>query len=130
MLHALHGLGITLALDDFGTGYSSLAYLKRFPMDIVKIDRSFVTDLGRDNDAGAVAAAIVAMSHALHKQVVAEGVETKTQAALLTRMGCDQIQGYYYSRPLTATMFANFVTQAAASATKRPAIPMMAAALG
>ena len=121
MLDELRALGITFGLDDFGTGYSSLAYLKRFPIKTVKIDRSFVTDLSTDDGAGAIAAAIVAMAHALQKRVVAEGVETERQAAMLTRLGCDHIQGYYYSRPLTATMLVEFIAQAAASATRRSA---------
>jgi diguanylate cyclase (GGDEF)-like protein len=114
MLDELRSMGITLALDDFGTGYSSLAYLKRFPVDTVKIDRSFVTDLSISEDAGAIAAAVIAMAHALQKRVVAEGVETQKQTALLTRLGCDHIQGYYYSQPLPASMFAAFAARNAA----------------
>jgi diguanylate cyclase (GGDEF)-like protein len=120
MLDELKEMGVTLSLDDFGTGYSSLAYLKRFPMTTVKIDRSFVTDLSADEDSSAIAAAIVAMAHALKKRVLAEGVETEKQAAILGRLGCDEIQGYYVSRPLDATMFAEFVRQSAAGAAKRP----------
>jgi diguanylate cyclase (GGDEF)-like protein len=122
MFDELQALGVTLALDDFGTGYSSLGYLKRFPMRTVKIDRSFVMDLTADDDgAGAIAAAIVAMAHALQKRVVAEGVETERQAALLTRLGCDHIQGYHYSHPLTAPMLAAFVTRAAVGVARRRA---------
>jgi len=113
-LHALTGMGIALSLDDFGTGYSSLAYLRRFPLTTVKIERSFVSDLGTSEGAGAIATAIIAMAHALGKQVVAEGVETNKQAALLTRMKCDHIQGYHYSRPLTPSEFARFYTDAEA----------------
>ena len=120
MLEELRALGITVGLDDFGTGYSSLAYLKQFPINTVKIDRSFVTDLSGEDGAGAIASAIIAMAHALDKRVVAEGVETERQAAILTRLGCDHIQGYYYSRPLSAAMLAEFVAQAAAGAAGRP----------
>ena len=120
MLDELLALGITVGLDDFGTGYSSLACLKRFPTRTVKIDRAFVLDLGDDDGTGAIAAAIVAMAHALDKRVVAEGVETERQAAILTRLGCDHIQGHYYSRPLTAAMLGAFVTTATAGAARRP----------
>jgi EAL domain-containing protein (putative c-di-GMP-specific phosphodiesterase class I) len=113
MFDEIHALGITLGLDDFGTGYSSLAYLKRFPMRTVKIDRTFVTDLSADGGSGAIASAIIAMAHALQRRVVAEGVETERQAAILARLGCDHIQGFYYSRPLTVPMLAEFVRQAA-----------------
>src|SRR5439155_14139461 len=102
LFEELAGMGVTFSLDDFGTGYSSLAYLKRFPVETVKIDRSFVTDLGDDAGSHAIAAAIIAMAHALRKRVVAEGVETERQASILGRLGCDHYQGYYLSRPLTA----------------------------
>ena len=119
MLDELRTLGITLGLGDFGTGHSSLAYLKRFPIQTVKIDRSFVAGLSTDEGAGSIAAAIVAMAHALQKEVLAKGVETERQAAILARLGCDHIQGYHHSRPLTAAMLAEFVTKAA-GATRRP----------
>src|SRR6185436_5090942 len=105
-LQELTRMGIGLSLDDFGTGYSSLAYLRRFPLKTVKIERSFVTDLGTSADAAAIATAIIAMAHALGKQVVAEGVETSKQVATLIRMKCDHIQGYHYSRPLNPTALA------------------------
>ena len=101
-LSKLSGMGIRLALDDFGTGYSSLAYLKRFPVDIVKIDRSFVKDLPHDESSGAITAAIVAMAHALHKHVVAEGVTDAEQVAFLRNVRCDFVQGFQLSRPLPA----------------------------
>jgi diguanylate cyclase (GGDEF)-like protein len=112
LLEACRRMGITIGLDDFGTGYSSLAYLKRFPVNTVKIDRSFVTDLGTSKDAGAIAAAVIAMAHALDKRVVAEGVETQAQADILSGLDCDHIQGYFYSAPLPATMFASFAVTA------------------
>ncbi len=113
MLHELSELGVRLALDDFGTGYSSLAYLKRFPVDIVKIDRSFVNDIDVDSESRAIVAAIIAMSHTLRKEVIAEGVETEEQLSTLRTLGCDHIQGYYFSKPLAATKLAEFLRQRA-----------------
>jgi EAL domain-containing protein (putative c-di-GMP-specific phosphodiesterase class I) len=97
---------VRIALDDFGTGYSSLAYLKRFPVDVVKIDRAFVADLEGDASSVAICGAIVGMAHALAKDVVAEGVETSAQATVLWRLGCDFVQGYHYAAPLTAAEYA------------------------
>lgn len=99
--YALDNIGVQIALDDFGTGYSSLAYLKRSPVNVVKIDRSFVKDLPADEGSAAITAAIIAMAHALRKKVVAEGVATAEQAAFLRRLQCDHIQGYYLSVPLS-----------------------------
>ena len=120
MLDELTKMGVTLSLDDFGTGSSSLASLARFPLATVKIDRAFVADLGTDEDAGAIASAVIAMAHALNKRVLAEGVETEIQAAVLARLGCDHIQGHYVSRPLDAAQLAEFIRQSAAGAPKRP----------
>ena len=104
-LRQLKDLGSQLALDDFGTGYSSLAYLKRFPFDIVKIDRTFITDVTGNPDDAAIASAVIAMSHSLGLRVVAEGVETQGQLDFLRRHGCDEIQGYFFSRPVAAAGF-------------------------
>ena len=100
ILNDLKRLGVTLSIDDFGTGYSSLAYLKRFPLDILKIDRSFVADVSADPDDAAIVASIISLAHNLRLKVIAEGVETGEQLAYLRRQGCDQMQGYYFSRPV------------------------------
>jgi diguanylate cyclase (GGDEF)-like protein len=108
-LRELHDMGVRLALDDFGTGYSSMAYLRRFPVDVVKIDRAFIKDLGRGEDAEAITGAIVAMTHALGKKVLAEGVETPAQLAFLREHGCDHVQGFHFCRPLPAADFLSFL---------------------
>lgn len=100
MLGGLKAMGVTLSLDDFGTGYSSLAYLKRFPLDAVKVDRSFVRDIVADSDDASITRAVITMAHHLKLKVVAEGVETAEQLAMLISHQCDIIQGYFFSRPL------------------------------
>ena len=113
MLMQMKSIGIHLALDDFGTGYSSLAYLKRFPVDVVKIDRSFIKDLPADEGSAAITAAIIGMAHALRKTVVAEGVGTAEQARFMRRLDCDHIQGYYLSMPLKPSELAHLVRRIA-----------------
>ncbi len=107
-LKYLKKLGLSLSIDDFGTGYSSLSYLKRFPIDVLKIDRSFVQDLHRDSDDAAICAAILAMARQLDLKVVAEGVELEEQLTFLQQHRCDQIQGYLFSKPLTIPDFESF----------------------
>ena len=109
VLDALHEMGIRLSIDDFGTGYSSLGYLKRFPVDFLKIDRSFITDLPRDKDDAAIVRAIIALSRNLGIATIAEGVETERQADFLACEGCDVIQGYLYSRPVGAEQVMHWV---------------------
>ena len=105
MLHVLRAMGIRLAIDDFGTGYSSLSYLKRFPIDVLKIDKSFVDDLPFDADDMAIVTAIIAMGHALGFQVLAEGTERIEQIEFLKERGCTMYQGYFKSPPLPAAEF-------------------------
>ena len=106
MMDELSAMGVTLSLDDFGTGFSSLSYLKRFPIDTLKIDRSFVVGIPDDSNDCAIAGAIVSMAKQLRHRVIAEGVETAEQLAFLRSIGCDEIQGYLYSPPLPAADFA------------------------
>jgi EAL domain-containing protein (putative c-di-GMP-specific phosphodiesterase class I) len=98
-------MGVTLALDDFGTGYSSMAALRKLPIDVMKIDRSFVTDLETDASALPSVRAIVALAQAAQLHLVAEGVETEAQARMLRELGCQELQGYLYSRPVTPPQF-------------------------
>lgn len=99
-LEALKEIGVSLSIDDFGTGYSSLSYLKTFPLDYLKIDRSFVTDLPDDSNGGAIVRAIIDMAHTMGMKVIAEGVETREQLDFLLEHDCDEMQGYYFSKPL------------------------------
>ncbi len=99
-LDQLKSLGLTLAMDDFGTGYSSLSYLKKFPIDIIKIDRSFIHEIPDNQDDMEITSAVIAMAHNLKLKVVAEGIETAEQLAFLRRHRCDVGQGYLFDRPI------------------------------
>lgn len=103
LMHRIRELGSTLSIDDFGTGYSSLAYLSRFPIDELKIDRAFVSNMTRNKEDEAIVRTIILLGHSLRLQIVAEGVETSQDVAMLDEMGCDVSQGYYHARPLPAS---------------------------
>jgi EAL domain-containing protein (putative c-di-GMP-specific phosphodiesterase class I) len=98
-------VGVTLSMDDFGTGYSSLSYLSRLPMDVLKIDQSFVRRLGENIQDEQIVRSVVQLAHSLNLQTVAEGVETPAQLAFLKALGCDQGQGYLFARPLPPLQF-------------------------
>lgn len=106
-LQRLSDMGVQLPIDDFGTGYSSLSYLKRFPINALKIDRSFVSDISADADDGAIAGTVIALVHSMGLTVVAEGVETSQQRDLLRQLKCDKAQGFYFSEPMTAAALQN-----------------------
>lgn len=107
-LRALHTLGVRFSIDDFGTGYSSLAYLRQFPLHALKIDRSFLRDIAKDDDA-AIVSAIISLGHSLGLKVVAEGAESAEQVDFLARQGCDSVQGYFYARPMPVDAFESWL---------------------
>src|SRR5205807_9000265 len=109
MLKALKRLGVRIALDDFGTGYSSLSYLQSFPLDRIKIDRSFIASLGRTDRSLAIVRAVIGLAHGLGLPVLAEGVETDDQLETLIREGCDEMQGYLIGRPRPIELYADIV---------------------
>jgi EAL domain-containing protein (putative c-di-GMP-specific phosphodiesterase class I) len=108
-LKELHALGVELAIDDFGTGYSSLSYLRLFPIDRLKIDQSFIRNALNNPDDMAIARTIIALGRSLNLKVIAEGVELKGHEDFLLAEGCDEVQGYRYSRPVCADKFAEFI---------------------
>lgn len=110
-LRQLHDKGLTLAIDDFGTGYSSLAYLKEFPIDKLKIDRSFIKDVNRSQDDAAITTAVIAMAHELGLTVLAEGVENSSQLQFLINHNCNYMQGFYFSKPIPADEFKDMLCQ-------------------
>ena len=111
ILKRLSGLGVRISVDDFGTGYSSLSYLRRLPLDKLKIDHSFIQEVTTSRDDAQIVRAIVSLAHSLHLKVIAEGVETEEQLDFLRRLGCDQYQGYYCSKPVPADAFARFLRE-------------------
>jgi len=111
IMQSFKALGITLTIDDFGTGYSNLSYLQRFPLDKLKLDQSFVRDMAHSPEALAISQAVLAVAHSLHLKVVAEGVETPEQLQLLADSNCEEMQGYYFSRPLPAADCTRFLTE-------------------
>jgi EAL domain-containing protein (putative c-di-GMP-specific phosphodiesterase class I) len=101
-LHALRDLGVLLSIDDFGTGFSSLSYLQRFPLNKLKVDRSFVNNLGNGHNDTTIAQTVILLGHSLRLRVIAEGVETREQIEILRGYGCEEMQGFYFSRPIPA----------------------------
>jgi EAL domain-containing protein (putative c-di-GMP-specific phosphodiesterase class I) len=123
----LHALGVRIALDDFGSGYSNLGYLQRFPLDKLKIDKSFVSALGNSANGGVIIQAIVALGRALGLSVVVEGVETEQQRVLLRLAGCDEMQGFLFAKPAPAKAIDRLLKQAKQSDGRK--IPVGAKAL-
>jgi EAL domain-containing protein (putative c-di-GMP-specific phosphodiesterase class I) len=111
MLHRFKALGIAIAMDDFGTGYSSLGYLHRFPFDRIKIDRSFIANLGISSESAAIIRAVTGMCSSLNMGTTGEGVESESQLAALAAMGCQEAQGYYFSRPVAANAVAAVIAR-------------------
>ena len=119
-LRGLRELGIRLAIDDFGTGYSSLAYLQRYPIEILKVHRAFIAELGRHPEEPALATAILQLAHHLGMQTVAEGVEDAVQVEALRALGCRFAQGFYFSKPLTAEGFSALLEERATARASAP----------
>lgn len=109
VLKKLKAMGVRLAIDDFGTGYSSLSYLRQFPIDTLKVDQSFVNRINADTNDATIINAVINMGSNLNHRVIAEGVETVEQVAFLQAHGCDEGQGYYFSRPVPASQFAKLL---------------------
>jgi EAL domain-containing protein (putative c-di-GMP-specific phosphodiesterase class I) len=108
VIGGLKAIGTSVAIDDFGTGYSSLAYLKRFKVDKLKIDRSFIADAATNEEGAAMSRAVISIARSLNMRAIAEGVETAEQLAFLQEAGCNEIQGFYFSKPLLPAEFAEF----------------------
>ncbi len=108
-LKELHALGVELAIDDFGTGYSSLSYLRQFPIDRLKIDQSFIRNALNNTDDAAIAKTIIALGRSLNLKIIAEGVETVEHEQFLISEGCDEVQGYRYSKPVPAPKFVQLI---------------------
>jgi diguanylate cyclase len=114
ILEAISSMGVLVSVDDFGTGYSSMSYLRRFPIDKLKIDRCFVEEMTQRTEDASIVRAIISLAHSLHLKVIAEGVETSEQLAMLANLGCDQYQGFYFSPALSSAQFVALVKQARA----------------
>jgi diguanylate cyclase (GGDEF)-like protein len=127
-LESLRALGVRLAMDDFGTGYSSLGYLRKFRFDKIKIDKSFVSNLGSDAEAGAIVRAVVGITRSLGIRANAEGVETEAQAAMLRQEGCGEAQGYLFGRPMPAAGFLDVLAMPTPLPSARPALPVAGSA--
>ena len=122
-MKALQGMGVQLSMDDFGTGYSSLSAIKRFPIARLKIDRAFVRDIPEDEEDKAIAKAIISLGHELNLKVIAEGVETEQQLQFLLANGCDEMQGYLFSPPVSPTELAALVRTCSSTAHRLNALP-------
>jgi len=109
LLRRLKALGVRISMDDFGSGYSSLSYLQAFPFDKIKVDRTFVVNLGRNPQSAAIISAVIDLGHGLDMSIVAEGVETAEQLAFLAEEGCDAVQGYLIGKPLPIVQYAALV---------------------
>lgn len=107
----LQNMGIKVSIDDFGTGYSSLAYLRQLPIDKIKIDRSFINEMASNDSDITIVNSMIKLSHGLGKRVLAEGVETQTQLDMLRKLGCDAVQGYFISKPISETDLAKYLTR-------------------
>jgi len=129
LMHSLKATGVSMSIDDFGTGYSNLSYLKRFPVDKLKVDQSFTRGLTNDLEDRSITTAVIRLAHSLGLRAIAEGVETEGQLRLLAELGCDEIQGYYFSRPLTeqamTTMLTDQSTLDLAPINRRPQCPLV-----
>ena len=111
ILDKLHTMGLKLAIDDFGTGFSSLSYLKLLPVDILKIDQSFIQDIPEDEDATTITSSIIALAHELKLNVIAEGIETEKQLEVLRSRKCDYAQGFYFAEPMPADDLVEYLLQ-------------------
>jgi EAL domain-containing protein (putative c-di-GMP-specific phosphodiesterase class I) len=125
VLHELKAMGLKLAIDDFGTGYSSLSYLRQFPVDKLKIDRSFIRDIAINPDDAAITGAIIGMARDLNLDVIAEGVENEAQLSFLRAHKCGEFQGYYYSQPLTVDQLDEKLRKPPAALGSRPACSLV-----
>jgi sensor c-di-GMP phosphodiesterase-like protein len=125
MLNELREEGVRIAIDDFGTGYSSLSYLQQLPFDAIKIDKTFVDKIGADDASDNICRTIITMAHELRKKSVAEGAETADQVAFLKRYGCDDVQGYFFSKPLPKDQFLEYLRQQDQHTQRRKALEVV-----